>query len=101
MGFGLGICDDCGNIDYDFKFIYFDEDNKKVCENKELCKKFDNVINRRYIYYKYVMPNLRYICRRADTSKLFLTIDWMIDNIDEEDTELFEDAIKYIKSCSR
>ena len=47
------------------------------------------------------MPNLRYICRRADTSKLFLTIDRMIDNIDKEDPEFFEDAIKYIKSCSR
>ena len=51
MGYVLGICDDCGNIDYDYKFSYLDEDNKKVCENKELCQIFDNVINRRYTVF--------------------------------------------------
>jgi hypothetical protein len=107
MNYVLGICDDCGNIDFDFNLCGEDDSNKEVCKNKVLCHKSDNIMNKRYIlrkryiYDNYVVPNLRYLRRMEDASKLFLTIEWMIDNIDKENTEIFEEAIEYIYSCGR
>ncbi len=108
MGFGVGICEKCGFIDYDLNLCSFQdgarEDYEKiVCEKRQLCPRTgQNFEKNNYVYTKYIFPNIRYISRRCNTNVLFKTIDWLCKNIEKEDTEpeKFADAVKIIKESS-
>lgn len=109
MGFGVGICWKCGFIDYDFNlYSCVDDENSPdydtiICQNKQLCPRPNqNIEINEYVYRKYISPNIRYISRRCNTKLLFDTIDWLVNNIEKENTEpeKFQNAIEILKKCS-
>jgi hypothetical protein len=109
MDVSLAMCKDCGIIDFDFIFrrdkVRSDKPKTRLTCGK--CNVFlrgiddDKLImNRRKFYHKYIEGNFRYRNMVADSWKLLLTIEWLIDNMDKEETEMFKKELEYIKSIT-